>query len=151
MIYLDIITAKQAPAEYYQYQQPCTVNLQWVFVTLFAGWKIRLHRLQITTLDILIKKERLKRFNRFKEQHMRKEYAFQLNKTILPRPAWCHLCCLYSPRGLRRPPAVLTRSGKGLRLPKSSPSRTFIPCKQTNSAIHNHLLSSVSSNHRHLK
>ena len=42
-----------------------------VFGTLLSGGEIRLHRYKIITLDKLIKKEMLKRFNRFKEQNMR--------------------------------------------------------------------------------
>ena len=41
-----------------------------VFVMIFSGLKIRL-RLQIITLDKWIKKQWLKRFNRFKDQNMR--------------------------------------------------------------------------------
>ena len=41
-----------------------------VFVTLFFGWAIRLHRLQNITVEKIIKKERLKRFNRFKDRNM---------------------------------------------------------------------------------
>ena len=36
---------------------------------VFSGWEIRLHRLQIRKLDKWIKKERLKRFHRFKDQN----------------------------------------------------------------------------------
>ena len=46
-------------------------------MTKFSCWKIRLRRLQIITLDKLIKKERLERFNRFKDQNTRQDSLYQ--------------------------------------------------------------------------
>ena len=40
-------------------------------MTILSRWKIRLRRLQTITIDKFIKKERLKRFNRFKYQNTR--------------------------------------------------------------------------------
>ena len=48
-----------------------------VFVTIFSGCKIRLRRLQMITLDKLIKKERLGRFNRFKYQNTRRDSLYR--------------------------------------------------------------------------
>ena len=48
-----------------------------VFVTMYSGWNIRLFRLQMITLDKLIKKELLERFYRFKDQNMRRDSLYR--------------------------------------------------------------------------
>ena len=48
-----------------------------VFVTIFSGWKIRLRRLKRYHLIKWIKKERLERLNRFKDQNMRRDSLYR--------------------------------------------------------------------------
>ena len=57
---------------------------------LFSKWEIRLHRLQIITLVKLIKKERLKRFNRFKDQNTRRD---SLYRYISANDVWADCQC----------------------------------------------------------
>ena len=73
--------------------RPMACNYErFIFVTLVSGWEIHLHRLQIITLEKLIKKERLKRFNRFKDKNTCWDSIYRYTSVN-----WSWLCML---RGL---------------------------------------------------